>query len=190
MNEINTHFSEEALREIAAKKVTYRRSVQIHWALFVLVNILLFTVNFFSISEISIVTAQIGKFKFPIMQLWAFFPLFGWFIGIAMHSVAYICYATGVYPMAKRGVLFHATAYLSVTLLLVMINLIFPPHELWWVFYPGFFWLIAVIIHFVIYMIYYRGDISETGKYRSRKERAIEKEMKKIRRKMKKSKTE
>lgn len=186
MNEINTKFSEEALREIAAKKVTYRRGLQIHWALFLLVNLLLFVVNFFTISNIEIITAQIGSFNFPILQLWAFIPLFGWFIGIAMHTVGYILYATGVYPMAKRGVIFHLTAYLSVILLLTIINLLFPPYKLTWIFYPAFFWLIAVIIHFIIYMIYYQGDISETGEIKSKKEKAIEKEMQKMKERIKK----
>jgi hypothetical protein len=69
-----------------------------------------------------------------------------------------------------------------------MINLILPPHEFTWVFYPAFFWLIAVIIHFVIYMLYYRGGISESGEIKSRKEKAIEKEMQRMRERIKKEK--
>ncbi|MGV9172909.1 MAG: hypothetical protein ACOC35_10120, partial [Promethearchaeia archaeon] len=72
MNEINIKFSEEALREIAAKKVTYRRTIQIHFALYLLVNFLLFIINIFTTNPIKISAAQIGGIEFSMPQLWAF----------------------------------------------------------------------------------------------------------------------
>ena len=95
MNE-NNAFSEESLRKIAAQKVSFRFSVRIHLTVYILVNVLLIIVNLLFTPGI----------------YWFLFPLFSWLIGITMHTLAYILYARGVYPMAKRGVIFHLISYI------------------------------------------------------------------------------
>lgn len=180
MSEEKTPFSEEALRDIAAKKVSYKRSVRIHWAVYLLVNTLLFIVNSFVINW-----AQLSdQSAYGMLQsLWAIYPLLGWFIGLSVHTVAYLMYANGVAPMAKRGVVFHITAYFTVMLLLWITNYITLP-EFYWVIFPAIFWGAGVIVHVILYIIYFSGEVTDSGELTSKKERAIEKEMEKMRKKM------
>ncbi|MFX1378361.1 MAG: 2TM domain-containing protein [Promethearchaeota archaeon] len=169
MNE-NNAFSEESLRKIAAQKVSFRFSVKIHVAVFILVNILLFLVNFF----------------FTPGLYWFFFPLFSWLIGVNMHILAYVLYARGVYPMAKRGVIYHLNSFIFVMLFLFIVNfLTFPMY--FWVIFPAIFWGAAVLLHIIFYIQYLSGKAEEGGKFKSRKERAIEKELEKMRKKREKA---
>ncbi|MFX1593195.1 MAG: 2TM domain-containing protein [Promethearchaeota archaeon] len=163
MNESNA-FSEESLRKIAAQKVSFRFSVKIHIAVYILVNILLFTVNLLFTPEF----------------YWFFFPCFSWLIGVTLHTLAYILYARGVYPMAKRGVIYHLTSYIFVMFFLFIINFLTFP-MFYWVIFPAIFWGAAVIFHIILYMQYFSGKTEEGGKLRSRKEKAIEKELEKMR---------
>lgn len=168
MNE-NSGFSEESLRIIAAQKVSFRFSVKIHTVIFIVVNILLFIVNIF----------------FTPGLYWFFFPLFSWLIGLSMHTLSYILYARGVYPMAKRGVIYHLGSYIFVMLFLFIINFI-TLSGFYWVVFPAIFWGTAVILHIIIYLLYYSRKAETSGKRQSRKERAIEKELEKMRRKQNK----
>jgi len=43
---LNSGFSEENLRKIAAQKVSFRFSVKMHVVLYIIVNIMLFLVNY------------------------------------------------------------------------------------------------------------------------------------------------
>ncbi|MFX1304170.1 MAG: 2TM domain-containing protein, partial [Promethearchaeota archaeon] len=126
MNE-TSGFSEESLRKIAAQKVNFRFSVKIHAAIFIIVNVLLIIINFLFTPEF----------------YWFFFPLFSWLIGFNMHALAYILYARGVYPMAKRGVIYHLVSYTFVMLLLFIINFL-TLSEFYWVIFPAVFWGTAV----------------------------------------------
>jgi hypothetical protein len=162
-------FSEESLRRIAQQKVNFRLSVRIHIGVYIIVSLLLLAINLI----------------FSISYLWVIFPFFGWLIGVVMHSVAYIVYAKGVYPIAKRGIIFHITAYIFTNLLLLVINYYTYP-LFYWVIIPVIFWGTALIIHLVAYFIYYRGKITIQGKGISKKERAIEKELEKMKKRMKK----
>lgn len=161
-------FSEESLREIARVKVNFRFSVLIHYAVFIFISILLLTINLLFSRQI----------------LWIIFPFFGWFIGIVMHTVGYFVYARGVYPLAKRTVIFHIFAYLSVMLFLFLIDFFTP--ENYWVLFPAIVWGIVVIIHYSVYMIYFKSRIDEPRKSLSRREKAIEREMKKMKEKINK----
>ncbi len=169
-------FSEDSLRKIASQKITYRYSVRIHATAFVFVNILLFLINILSVPEF----------------LWALYPLLGWQIGIVMHSVLYILYARGIFPMALRGVIVHLVGYICTMLLLLGVDLnIMSVGELdniEWSVYPGFFWGMVVILHIIVYMTYFRSKSSTDGGYSSKKERLIEKEMEKMRKKLKQNK--
>ena len=163
MNE-NKAFSEESLRKIAAQKVSFRFSVKIHLGVYILINVLLIAVNLLFTSEF----------------YWFFFPLFSWLIGVTMHTLAYILYARGVYPMAKRGVIYHLTSFIIVMLFLFIINFL-TLSAYYWVIFPAIFWGAAVILHILFYIQYLSGKAEEGGKFQSRKERAIEKELEKMR---------
>ena len=168
MNE-NNAFSEESLRKIAAQKVSFRFSVRIHLTVYILVNVLLIIVNLLFTPGI----------------YWFLFTLFSWLIGITMHTLAYILYARGVYPMAKRGVIYHLTSYIIVMLFLFIINFI-TLSDYYWVIFPAIFWGTAVVLHIIFYIQYLSGKAEEGGKFRSRKERAVEKELAKMRKKQEK----
>jgi len=166
---VNSGFSEESLRKIAAQKVRFRFSVKFHLAIFIVVNALLFIVNIFVTPEL----------------YWVVFPFFSWLIGVNIHILSYILYARGVYPMAKRGMIYHLDSYIFVMFLMYIINLI-TLSEFYWVLFPALFWGTGVIVHIIIYFLYYSGKNKKPGKFESRKERAIEKEMNKMRKKQNK----
>ena len=165
MNE-QSGFSEESLRKIAAQKVSYRFSVKIHFVVFIVVNILLFIINFIFTPEF----------------YWIVFPFFSWLIGISIHGLTYILYARGVYPMAKRGVIYHVDAFIFVTLLLLITNYMTSP-GFYWVLFPVIFWGGIVILNVIIYFQYFNKKLENNEKIRSRKDRAIEKELEKMRKK-------
>ena len=162
-------FSEESLYEIARSKVNFRLSVKVHVGVFIVVSALLLSINLI----------------FSPTILWVLFPFFGWFIGVILHTTAYIVYARGVYPIAKRGVIFHICAFTFVILYLFIINLTTLPNY-YWAIYPLIFWGSALVIHNIAYLVLYRGKIDDQGETKSRRERAIEKEMEKMRKRMKK----
>jgi len=149
---INSGFSEESLRNIAAQKVSFRFSVKIHVVIFIVVNILLLIVNFF----------------FTPKLYWIIFPFFSWLIGVNMHVIAYVLYARGVYPMAKRGVIYHINSYIFVMLFLFILNFI-TLAGIYWVVFPAVFWGTGVVLHLIIYSLYYGGKIEISGKRESRK---------------------
>ncbi|MFX0009377.1 MAG: 2TM domain-containing protein [Candidatus Hermodarchaeota archaeon] len=162
-------FSEESLKRIAQQKVNFRLSVRIHVGVYIIVSLLLLAINL----------------MFSPSFLWIIFPFLGWLVGVVMHSVAYIVYAKGVFPIAKRGLIFHFTAYIFVILLLLVINWYTYP-IFYWVYFPIIFWGAALILHMIAYFTYYRGRIDEQGKGISRRERAIQKELEKMKQRMKK----
>jgi len=167
---VNSGFSEESLREIAAQKVSFRFSVKIHTTIFIVINILLSIVNFIFTPDL----------------IWIVFPFFSWLIGITMHILAYILYARGVYPMAKRGAIYHLNSYIFVMVFLFIINLTTFP-EFYWVIFPSIFWGAAVILHILVYIHYFSGGFESTGKWKTIKDKAIEKELEKMRKKQKNS---
>ena len=166
----NSGFSEEGLRKIAAQKVSFRFSVKIHVGFFIIINLLLFIINFLFTPEF----------------YWIVFPCFSWLIGVSMHTLSYILYARGVYPMAKRGVVYHIVSFISVMLFLFIINFT-TLSEYYWVRFPAIFWGTAVILHIIIYIHYFSKKAEGSGKQGSRKERAIEKELEKMRKKQEKN---
>lgn len=182
-------FTEKSLRKIAEQKINFRLSVKIHVLAYVLANIFLVIINLVTSLAFLSLFYPLGTTVFVLMTqpylLWFLYPIFGWFIGLIMHVLSYVLYARGVLPMAKRGILYNLFGYLTGMLLLTVINLITLPTFLWIIF-PGFFWGIGTLGFGIVYFVYLRGDVSERGETKSRKERAIEKEMEKMRRKSKK----
>ncbi len=166
----NSGFSEESLRKIAAQKVSYRASVKIHIAIFIIVNTLLYLVDIL----------------FTPGLYWFIYPLFSWLIGVNMHIIGYLLYARGVYPMAKRGVIYHMVSFFSVMLFLFIINFA-TLSEYYWVIFPAIFWGTAVLLHIVIYFHYFTEKMEGSEKIGTRKERAIEKELEKMRKKQEKN---
>jgi hypothetical protein len=166
---LNSGFSEENLRNIAAQKVSFRFSVKMHVVVFITVNIMLFLVNYFLTPEF----------------YWVIFPCFSWLIGVNMHIVAYLLYARGTSPMAKRGVIYHIVSYVFVMLFLFIINFVTFP-AFYWVIFPSIFWGTAVVLHFILYILYFSTKVEISGKRQSRKERAIEKELVKMRKRQEK----
>ena len=162
-------FSEENLRLIALRKVNFRLSVKIHAGVYVTGCSLLVLINWFFSPEI----------------WWAFYPIFGWLIGLVEHYTSYIVYARGVYPMAKRAVIFHLMAYIFVILLLYVINVLASP-SFWWVIIPAIFWGAGLIIHIMTYLVYHRGATEEKEVMKSRRERAVEKELEKMQKRLNK----
>ena len=175
-------FSEENLREIAKKKVVYRFAVRLHVSIFLIANILLFSINMLTTPY----------------YFWIIYPFFGWLIGVAEHLAAYIIYAKGIYPNTKRGVIFHIVAYIFVNLLLFNIffyNEIFyrliamplPDYNPYlWFLFPLVFWGTGLIIHIAVHLIFFRSKVNKEGITQSKREKAIEREIEKMKSKFKK----
>ena len=167
-------FSEESLRKIAEQKINYRYSVLIHAAVFLLVNALLFFINILTVPY----------------YYWFLFPLLGWNVGLVIHGISYVLYAHGVYPSAKRSVIYHLFTYLTVIILLFAINMnlmadfTFRIMDIDWAYFPAIFWGFALGVHYIVYRIYGRGDITKEGIGISRRQRMIEKEMQKMKNKL------
>ena len=85
------------------------------------------------------------------LYLWALYPLFSWLIAINLHITAIITKKT---KSSKKALLGHLALYLSVNLLLAVINFL-TADELNWVFYPLFFWGVGVLFHGVAYEEFY-----------------------------------
>ncbi|NVM17458.1 MAG: 2TM domain-containing protein [Candidatus Lokiarchaeota archaeon] len=157
-------FSEDDLRMIAHKKVNFRMSVKIHFGVYIISCILLVVLNGLTVG-------------FP----WFFFPIFGWLVGLAEHLTAYLVYARGVYPMAKRGVIFHVVSYIFGILLLFVINRY--AFTVLWFLIPAFFWGVGLIIHIIVYLVYHRVTTHDEDELKSKKERAVDRELAKMKKK-------
>jgi hypothetical protein len=157
-------FSENDLRMIARKKVNFRMSVKIHFGVYIVGCALLVVLN-----------------GLTTPFAWFFFPIFGWLIGIAEHLTAYLVYARGVYPMAKRGVIFHVVSYIFGILLLLVINLY--AFDVLWFLIPTFFWGVGLAIHIIVYLVYHRVTSDSQDELKSKKERAIDRELAKMKKK-------
>ncbi|MBY8987650.1 MAG: 2TM domain-containing protein, partial [Candidatus Lokiarchaeota archaeon] len=87
-----------------------------------------------------------------------------------------------IYPMAKRSVIYNIDSFIFVMLLLFITNYMTLPGS-YWVLFPTIFWGGLVILHLIIYIRYFSTKIENNEKGKSRKERAIEKELEKMRKK-------
>jgi hypothetical protein len=164
---VSSKFSEDSLRSIAREKVNYRISVKIHVIVFLFVNAVLLLINLITLPNF----------------LWVIYPVISWQTGLILHTVAYILYARGVYPMAKRGLIYNIIAYLSSLILLFGINYL-TIGVFNWAYYPAIFWGCVIILHIIIYIIYYRKPLTKEGIPISRKEIAIQRELEKMKAKM------
>ncbi len=167
MNE-EPKFSEESLRKIAEQKIKFRKSVWVHALIFGLVNAFLVLLNVLLTPDF----------------YWVTFPILGWLIGVMMHLTAYAMYAKGVYPFAKRAVIFHIVSYIFVNLLLAAANFL-TSGSFTWIIWPVACWGIGLIAHIVVYTLYGREKLpkKEGEQPKSKKELAIEREMQKMKQK-------
>ncbi len=83
--------------------------------------------------------------------LWVFYPLFSWLVAICLHLTVMI---TKKFKPSTKTLLAHISIYLSVNLLLGVINYM-SSEVLTWVLYPLFFWGIGVLFHGIIYEEFY-----------------------------------
>lgn len=165
-------FSEESLRRIASQKISFRYSVKIHAIAYILVNISLITINAIFIPDI-----------FLLSNWWAIYPALGWLIGLMIHASAYVLYARGTSD-ATQGIVLHLVAYIFTTIFLLVIDFI-TTATLDWVFYPALFWGLGILGHLIISALVTKEKAPKVEEKPSKKERAIEKEMEKMRRKTK-----
>ena len=153
----------ESDRKIAREKVMFRYSVKVHATLFVLSNILLFILNLIFTPEI----------------LWIAFSFFAWLIGLAIHYLSYLLYARGVYPNTKRAMYYLIIAYVFGITFLFATNYI-TLGVISWALYPAVFGGAAVLIYIILYFLFFRKKLTDSGMIKSRIDRAVEKEMQKI----------
>ena len=74
-------------------------------------------------------------------------------------------------------------------LLLFVINYV-TLGEINWALYPAVFAGVGVLICIIIYLVYFRSKITQSGDIKTKKQRAIEKEMERMRQRMDKKKVE
>ncbi|TFG04452.1 MAG: 2TM domain-containing protein [Promethearchaeota archaeon] len=166
---VENGFSEETLRKIAAQKVTFRYTVKIHLFCYVFVNLILFSIN-------AIVSAN---------NWWAFYPLLGWLIGLAIHATVYWTWSRGI-NYGRRAIIFNFVAWVFGVLLLTVIDFMTAGYFSW-VVYPTGFWGLGILVHIIIYaLIAKRQQVGDSTKV-SKKDRAIEHEMQKLREKQQKA---
>ncbi len=158
--------SEETLRKLASHKVTFRYSVRVHALCYVSINGLLFLLNLL----------------FSLGQWWVVFPTFGWLIGLALHITAYIGWVKGI-AYGRRAILFHFVGYIFTILLLLLTNYTMSG-TLDWIIYPVVGWGCGLFLHIFFYYLLTKTSSAEGEEGISRKERAIEKEMEKLRKKL------
>lgn len=158
----DAHFSEEFLRQIAREKVKKRFVLQIHALVYILANVLLGFLNFL----------------FSPAVLWMPYALFGWGVGLAFHVATYVMYARGVSAVRTKGLVYHVLAYFIVNAFLFYINWqTGGASPYWWAFWPAGTWVVGVIVHLFVAL---RGT-DESKK--SHLDRAVEKELAKIKKK-------
>ena len=175
---MSVEFSDQSLRKIAEQKILFRSTVKIHFFIFLMVVALLAFINVLATPRI----------------LWFLFPAFAWLIGIVLHFASYIMYSRGVSPKTKRIVIIVFLSYTFATILLWVINSVITfkigAYEnsisinsvslmRMWAIYPTIFAGLGVLILVVIYLLFLRQKMTEEGT-KSKKERAIAKEMQKI----------
>ncbi len=122
------------------KKTTEFRAFLVHLALYLAVNAGLAAIN---LSQ----TPAAGEPR----TLWFFWPLAGWGIGVAAHWLALLLQARTregglLADKDVQGVTVHLFVYLAVNALLVVINLVTSPQNLWFI-WPLLGWGIGLAAH-------------------------------------------
>lgn len=151
------------IRNMAERKVNLQISLKIHLVAFIFGTILLLIINLL----------------FTPQYLWVMEATMGWGIGYFLHLIGYLLYSKPHPHSGRTDILFHFIIYLVVNAYLVVKNITttsFP-----WVIYPIIFWGFGLLVHGIIYNLYYK-DVKSilTGEPISKKQLAIEKEIQKM----------
>ncbi|MCJ7648410.1 MAG: 2TM domain-containing protein [Candidatus Lokiarchaeota archaeon] len=154
-------FSEDSLRIIALKKVRFRLSFQIHFALFIVINALIASITIFSMQEV------------PLKLSLQFILILEYLVILSEHATAYLIYARGVYPKAKHGFYYNLVAFL--TSIPFQFVAIFPG-----VFFIIPIWGVIVLIHYITVCIISRKSNIKEGIKKTHLQRLVEKEMEKM----------
>ena len=133
-----SEFNEKSLRDIAREIVGRRLGLRIHWIAYILVNILLFVINYFT------------NFSY----YWFLWPLTCWGVAIAIHTFSYVVYRRGLVSTTAGGLIaYHTFIFIVVNLLLLFINwFTSSPHAINWFFWPLGCWGAGLIVHWVFYL--------------------------------------
>ena len=153
-NQKKKQSEEEFLRSLAKKKVIRRTALQIHFIVYIFVNILLTFINLINSN-----------------YFWSLWSIVGWGVGLVFHSFAY-------FNPKGNGMIWHAFSYCVVNALLIFIYFFTTPNIYPWYLWPLGLWGIGLCSHFIVYIIGKprRGEDSS----KSWINRKIDKEMKKL----------
>jgi len=111
------------LRDEAVKRVALKRSVQIHFAVWAVLNIFLVALN------LTLVNFR----PMTLNDFWTFWTLFCWGFGLYVHATVW--FTIDVQGIGKRMFFIHCLIALGLIPLLASINLLTTPayHWFWWV---------------------------------------------------------
>ena len=142
-------FSDSSLRRIA-KEVVLRRFVLIlHISTYILVNLLLFAINYFTYPE----------------YYWFFWPLTGWLMVLIVHIFSHIMYKRGIVDLNTVVFLYHLVFYLVINGFLLFANWFISlsatgSSKITWALWVIGPWGILLIIHLIVffYMVPKQGE--------------------------------
>ncbi len=126
-----------AIKKRTLRTQALKRPLKLHGATFTLVNVLLLSINLL----------------FSPQVLWFIIPLLGWFIGLTLHFTAFSLYARNVKPNAKKGFISHLILFVTVNLLLTVIDFL-TSNSIKWAYFPIIFWGAGLLMHYIVYNIY------------------------------------
>ncbi|MFX0102254.1 MAG: 2TM domain-containing protein [Candidatus Hodarchaeota archaeon] len=166
-------FSEDALRAIAKEKIWWNLGLKIHAVGYIFTNIFLVILNLGVNFAYNIVGRE---------YLWFIYVLCAWTIGFSIHSTVYLIYSRGVIGVQKIAFLIHAVVFVLSLPTLFVINYI-SDFTYWWFLWPDLSWIVALIVHFVLYRIFLKQKDDPTEK-KPWIERKIDEELEKVKRRM------
>lgn len=157
-------FNDDSLRQIAREIVVRRVILRTHWIIYILVNILLFAINYFV------------DYSYP----WHYWPIVGWGVALLIHTFSYITYRKGLIATTSGGLItYHIFIYVLISGLLAFINWFTnTPHGIDWFFWPFGSWSALVLVHLILYLMY-RPKTGENAN-KSWIDRQVEAELKKV----------
>lgn len=158
-------FSDESLRAIAKEIVQKRMALKIHWTVYILVNLLLFVINYFS------------DYSYA-WHMWALAP---WGVGIMIHTFSYIFFRKGTFTNTKiKGLMYHLVVVALVCYLIIFIDW-FSDNSLDW-----YIWVVVpLIISVIVDAVAVKITVPKKGedKTKSYTERQVDKELQKLKNK-------
>ncbi|MHA1647224.1 MAG: 2TM domain-containing protein [Promethearchaeota archaeon] len=166
-------FSNNSLRKIAKEVVVRKFVLILHIWIYVLVNILLFAINYFT-------------YPTSPIYFWFLWPLTAWMMILIGHIFAHTMFRKGIVDLHTVFILYHMVSYVVVNLFLIFTNWFTTASNssritwVWWIIGP---WSILFIIHLIVYfyVVPKRGESPN----RNWLERKIDKELERMKKKYK-----